>query len=56
MILLAFADGAMVRLDVECVEVELRDMGPRVPAEECPGHALTRRRRSDGALERLHGG
>jgi Protein of unknown function (DUF2948) len=39
-IFLAFADGALVRLDVECVEVELRDMGLRVPAEACPGHAL----------------
>ncbi len=41
MILLAFADGALVRLDVECVEVELCDMGQRVPAEQCPGHVLT---------------
>ena len=39
-IILAFADG-LVRLDVECVEVELRDMGHRVPAQTCPGHALT---------------
>jgi hypothetical protein len=41
MIILAFADGALVRLQVECVEVELRDIGPRRPAEACPGHALT---------------
>ena len=41
MIMLAFADGAIVRLEVECVEVELRDIGPRRPAHECPGHALT---------------
>ena len=41
MMFLAFADGALVRLEVECVEVELRDMGHRVPAEACPGHALT---------------
>jgi hypothetical protein len=41
MIILAFADGALVRLEVECVEVELRDMGLRVPAAACPGHALT---------------
>jgi hypothetical protein len=41
MIILAFADGALVRLDVECVEAELRDLGDRVPAEACPGHALT---------------
>ena len=40
-IFLAFAHGALVRLEVECVEVELRDMGHRVPAQACPGHALT---------------
>jgi len=42
MIMLAFADGAIVRLEVECIEVELCDIGPRQPAEQCPGHALTR--------------
>ncbi len=41
MIILAFADGALVRLEVECVEVEMRDMGLRHPAAACPGHALT---------------
>ena len=40
-IILAFADGALVRVEVECVEVELSDMGLRVPAKACPGHALT---------------
>jgi hypothetical protein len=39
--IIAFADGALVRLEVECVEVELSDMELRVPAEACPGHALT---------------
>ena len=32
MVLLAFADGAIVRLEVECLEAELRDVGPRRPA------------------------
>jgi hypothetical protein len=41
MIILAFADGALVRLEVECVEAELRDMGFRQPATACAGHALT---------------
>jgi len=41
MVLMAFADGAIVRLEVECLEAELRDIGPRRPAQECPGHALT---------------
>ena len=40
-IFLTFAHGALVRLEVECVEVELRDMALRVPAQACPGHALT---------------
>jgi hypothetical protein len=42
MVMLAFADGAVVRLEVECLEAELVDVGPRRPAEQCPGHALTR--------------
>jgi len=42
MVFLSFADGAIVRLEVECLEAELRDVGPRQPACECPGHALTR--------------
>ena len=41
MIMLAFADGGLVRLDVECVEAELRDMELRAPAEACAGHALS---------------
>jgi hypothetical protein len=41
MVFLAFADGAIVRLDVECLEVELRDVGPRASACECAGHLLT---------------
>jgi hypothetical protein len=41
MMILAFADGALIRLQVECVEVELRDMGLRKPATACAGHALT---------------
>lgn len=41
MIILAFADGSLVRLEVECVEVELCDMGFRQAATACAGHALT---------------
>ena len=41
MIILAFADGALVRLEVECVEAELRDLKLRQPAEACSGHALS---------------
>ena len=45
-IILAFADGALVRLEVECVEVELRDMGHRVPAQACPAMPWPNRRAS----------
>lgn len=41
MVILAFADGSLVRLEVECVEAEMRDMGFRQPATACAGHALT---------------
>jgi Protein of unknown function (DUF2948) len=41
MVLLTFADGAAIRLDVECLEGELSDIGPRKPAEACAGHSLT---------------
>ena len=41
MIILAFADGELVRLEAECVEAELCDMGFRQPAEACAGHALS---------------
>ena len=37
MVLLAFADGAIVRLEVECLEAELRDIGPRRPRTGMPG-------------------
>ena len=41
-VFLAFADGAIVRLEVECLEVELNDVGPRAEACACAGHRLTR--------------
>ena len=41
LVILTFADGAAIRLEVECLEGELCDIGPRKPAEDCPGHSLT---------------
>lgn len=35
---IAFFGGAAVRLEVECLEAELRDIGPRREAEVCLGH------------------
>ncbi len=37
-ITLTFAGGGAVRLDVECIEAELRDLGPRWRARSSPEH------------------
>jgi hypothetical protein len=37
-ILLRFADGAAIRLDVECIEAELNDLGPVWHAASMPRH------------------
>jgi hypothetical protein len=41
LVFLTFGDGAMIRLEVECLEAELRDVGPRKAACDCEGHTLT---------------
>ena len=41
LVFLNFGDGAVVRLEVECLEAELRDVGPRKAACDCEGHTLT---------------
>ena len=38
LVTLAFFGGAAIRLEVECLEGELRDIGPRREAEVCLGH------------------
>jgi hypothetical protein len=37
---LIFSGGAIVRLEVECVEAEMHDLGPRWPARAVPGHPI----------------
>jgi hypothetical protein len=37
---LTFSGGAAIRLQVECLEAELRDLGPRREVAVCPGHIL----------------
>lgn len=37
---LTFSGGAGVRLDVECLEAQLHDIGPRWAAKTCPAHKL----------------
>jgi hypothetical protein len=38
-ITLTFSGGASVRLEVECLEAELADLGPSWAAASCPAHA-----------------
>lgn len=39
-IMLTFSGGAGIRLDVECVDAQMRDLGPRWTAHHKPGHAI----------------
>ncbi len=38
-VILAFSDGSALRLEVECLEVELADLGPIWVISECPEHS-----------------
>lgn len=37
---LFFSGGGVLRLEVECLEVELADLGPVWTAAQCPDHAI----------------
>ena len=37
---LTFSGGAALRLDVECVDAQMRDLGPRWACDQQPEHAL----------------
>ena len=39
-LLLNFAGGATVSLEVDCIEAQLCDMGPRWRVSSCPAHVL----------------
>ena len=39
-LILTFSGGAAVRLDVDCLEAQMRDLGPRWAAQHRPGHRL----------------
>jgi hypothetical protein len=39
-VILTFSGGAALRLDVECLEVELADLGPTWATECCPDHTV----------------
>jgi hypothetical protein len=37
---LTFSGGGVLRLEVECLECELADLGPSWNAKACPGHVI----------------
>ena len=39
-VLLTFAGGNMIKLDVECLEGEMRDLSDCWPVQDCPQHRL----------------
>jgi len=39
-LLLNFAGGAAISLEIDCIEAQLCDMGPRWKVSSCPAHAL----------------
>ena len=39
-VVLTFSGGAAIRLAVECVDAQMRDLGPRWTARHRPGHAI----------------
>jgi Protein of unknown function (DUF2948) len=39
-VILTFSGGAALRLEVECLEAELADLGPVWPAHGCPAHPV----------------
>ena len=41
-VFLTFSGGAVIRLDVECLEAQMRDMGPRWSVPHKPGHNVER--------------
>ena len=39
-ITLTFSGGSAIRLEVECLEAQMRDLGPRWPCDKQPAHPL----------------
>ena len=37
---LTFSGNTAVRLEVECIEAQMRDLGPRFPCDKAPAHPL----------------
>ncbi|MGQ3674776.1 DUF2948 family protein [Xanthobacter sp. TB0139] len=54
-VLLTFSGGAEVRLDVECIEVGLGDLGPAWGCAHAPHHEAERGDKPDAGSERAFG-
>jgi len=52
-VILTFSGGGKLRLDVECLECELADIGPAWPTRTCPDHPVEPASEREG--ERLQG-
>jgi hypothetical protein len=50
-VILTFSGGGVLRLEVECLECELADLGPAWTTAACPGHLLD----APAKLQRLPG-
>jgi Protein of unknown function (DUF2948) len=42
LVTMTFSGGAVIRLEVECLEAELADLGEVFPADVCPNHFAAR--------------
>jgi len=40
-VILTFADGTAIRLEVECLDAQMRDIDPRWPVQPSPGQGLS---------------
>jgi hypothetical protein len=49
---LTFSGGAALRLEVECLEAELADLGPAWHTERCPIHAVVDVEAGEGSIKR----
>lgn len=37
---LTFSGGTAIRLEIECIEAQMRDLGPRFPCDKRPAHPM----------------
>jgi hypothetical protein len=54
-VILTFSGGGRLRLDVECLECELADIGPSWITRTCPGHSIDPAPVGEANPQRLQG-